>query len=83
MSSKSVSQIFKTLFHTGDTTIYVFRGVFFSRYVLIKSSFSDEKEHQWLNLCHTLVEKLLKINLAKYERKIPSVAEVEALQSYA
>ena len=43
MSSKSVSQISKILFQTGDNNIFVLRGVFFSRYVQLKSSFSDEK----------------------------------------
>ena len=43
MISKSVSQTFKILFQTGDINIFVLRGVFFSRYVEIKSSFSDEK----------------------------------------
>ena len=43
MSSKSVSQIFKILFQTGDINIFVLRGVFFSRYVQLKSFFSDEK----------------------------------------
>ena len=43
MSSKSVSQIFKILFQTGDINIFVLRGVFFSRYVQLKSSFSDKK----------------------------------------
>ena len=43
MSSKSVSQIFKIFFQTGDINIFVLRGAFFSRYVQLKSSFSDEK----------------------------------------
>ena len=43
MSLKSMSQIFKSLFQTGDINIFVLRGVFFSRYVQLKSSFSDEK----------------------------------------
>ena len=43
MSSKSVSQIFKILFQTGDISIFVLRGVFFSRYVRLQSSFPDEK----------------------------------------
>ena len=43
MSSKSVSQICKILFQTGDINIFALRGVFFSRYVQLKSSFSDEK----------------------------------------
>ena len=43
MSSKGVSQIFKILFQTGDINIFVLRGVFFSRYVQLKSTFSDEK----------------------------------------
>ena len=43
MSSKSVSQIFKILFQTGDINIFVLRGVFFSRYIQLKSSFFGEK----------------------------------------
>ena len=43
MSSKSVPQIFEILFQTGDINIFVLRGVFVSRYVQLKSSFSDEK----------------------------------------
>ena len=43
MSSKSMSQIFKILFQIGDINIFVLCGVFFSRYVQLKSSFSDEK----------------------------------------
>ena len=43
MSSKSVSQIFKILFQTGDINIFVVCGVFFSKYVQLKSSFSDEE----------------------------------------
>ena len=43
MSLKSVSEIFKILFQTGNINIFVLRGVFFSRYVQLKSSFSDEK----------------------------------------
>ena len=43
MSSKSVSQIFRILFQTGDINIFVLRGVFFSTYVQLKSSFFDEK----------------------------------------
>ena len=44
MSSKSVSQIFKTLLQIGDINIFVLRNVFFSRYVQLKSYFSDEKK---------------------------------------
>ena len=44
MSSKSVSQIFKILFQAGDINIFVLRGVFFSRYVQLKSSFSGKKD---------------------------------------
>ena len=40
---KSVSQIFKILFQTGDIKTFVLLGVFFSRYVQLKRSFSDEK----------------------------------------
>ena len=43
MSSKSVSKIFKILFQTGDINIFVLHGMFFSRYVQLKSSSSDEK----------------------------------------
>ena len=44
MSSKNVSQIFKILFQTGDINVFVLRGVFFSKYVQLKSSFSDKKD---------------------------------------
>ena len=43
MSSKKVSQIFKFFFQTGDINTFVLRGVFFSRYIQLNSSFSDEK----------------------------------------
>ena len=43
MTSKSVSQISRVLFHTGDIKIFVLRSVFFSRYVQLKRSFSDKK----------------------------------------
>ena len=46
MSSKSVSQIFKILFQIGDINIFVLRGVFFSRFVQLESSFSDEKSNR-------------------------------------
>ena len=38
-----MSQIFKIFFQTVDINIFVLRGVFFSRYALLKSSFSEEK----------------------------------------
>ena len=44
MNSKSVSQNFKIFFQTVDSNIFVLRGVFVSRYVQLKSSFSDEKK---------------------------------------
>ena len=43
MSSETVSQIFKILFQTGDINSFALRGVFFSRYVLLKGFFSDKK----------------------------------------
>ena len=43
MSSKSVYQICKILFQTRNLIIFVLCGVFFSRYVSLESSFSDEK----------------------------------------
>ena len=43
MSLESVSQIFKVFFQTGDINIFVLRGVFFSRYIQLKSSLSEEK----------------------------------------
>ena len=43
MASKSVSQIVKILFQTADDSIFVLRDAFFSRYVQLKSSFSNEK----------------------------------------
>ena len=41
MNSKSVSQIFKILFQTGDINIFVHCGIFFSRYV--KAPFLTKK----------------------------------------
>ena len=38
-----MSQIYKILFQTIDINIFVLPGVFFGRYVQLKSSFSDEK----------------------------------------
>ena len=43
MSLKSVPQIFKIFFQTGDINIFVLRSVFFSRYIQLKSSLSEEK----------------------------------------
>ena len=43
MSSRSMFQIFKILFQTLDINVFVLRCVFFSRYVQLKSSFSDKK----------------------------------------
>ena len=43
MSSKSVSQIFKIIFQTGDINICVLHGVFVTRYVELENSFSDKK----------------------------------------
>ena len=65
MSSKSVPQIFKILFQTGDINIFVLRGFFVSRYVQLKSSFSVERNISG-EIRDTLVEKLSKINVAKY-----------------
>ena len=59
MSSKSVSQIFKILFQTGDINIFVLCGVFFSRYVQLKSSFSDKKTSTLkfeTNFCRKAIE---------------------------
>ena len=38
-----MSQIFKILCQTGDINISVLRGVFFGRYIRLKSSFPDER----------------------------------------
>ena len=43
MSSKSVSQISKILFQTGDINILVLRGVIFSRYIQLKTFFLTKK----------------------------------------
>ena len=39
-----MSQIFKILFQTGNINIFVLCGALFSRYVQLKSSFSEEKK---------------------------------------
>ena len=38
-----MSQIFKIFFQTGDINIFTLRGVFFSKYIQLKSSFFEEK----------------------------------------
>ena len=43
MSLKSLSQIFNILFQTRNINIFVLRSIFFSRFVELKSSFSDKK----------------------------------------
>ena len=43
INSKTVSQVFNILFQTKDINIFVLRCVLFSRYVQLKTSFSDEK----------------------------------------
>ena len=65
MSSKSVSEVFKIFFQTGDINICILEGVFFSGHVQLKSSFSDEKDIS-CEIRDTSVDKLLKINVAKY-----------------
>ena len=65
MSSKSVSQIFKILFQTGDINVFVLRGVFFSRYVQLKSSFSDKKVSAVKSETH-FSRQAIEINVAKY-----------------
>ena len=63
-----MSQIFKILFQTGDINIFVLRGVFFSRYVQLKSPFSDEK--------------LLKISVVKNKGKLHHSAKLLNVQNY-
>ena len=41
-STSIVSQIFKILPQTGDVNIFLIRGVFFSRYIQLKASFSNQ-----------------------------------------
>ena len=52
MSWKSVSQTFKILFQTEDNNICVLRVVFFSRYVQLRTSFSDEETSVVKNEAH-------------------------------
>ena len=63
---KCVSHIFKSLSQTGDINLLIVRGVFFSRYVQLKSSFTDKRKYQRWNLSYIFVEKLSKINVTKY-----------------
>ena len=53
MSSKKGSQVFKTFFQTEDIDFFILRDVFFSRYVQLKSSFSDEKKKISGEICDT------------------------------
>ena len=48
-----MSQIFEILFQTGVINIFVLLGVFFSRYVQLKSSFSRKKNISG-EICDTL-----------------------------
>ena len=77
-----MSQIFRILFQTRDINIFVLRGVFFSRYAQLKSWFSDEKKSAVKSETH-FSREAIEINVAMYERKIPSMAEVGALQIYS
>ena len=60
-----VSQIFKILSQTGDINNFVLRGVFFSRYVQLKSFFSDEKTSA-MKTETQFSREAIEINVAKY-----------------
>ena len=60
-----MSQIFKTLFQTGAINVFVLRGALFDTYAQLKSSFSGKKTSVVKSETY-LVEKLSKINAAKY-----------------
>ena len=64
MSSKRDSQIFKIFFQTGHVNIFVLRGVFFSKYVQLKSSFSDEKNSGKINTYFS--REALNFNVIRY-----------------
>ena len=80
MSSKSVSQIFKILFQTGDVSVFVLCGAFCGRYIQLKSSFSDEKKTSTVKS----ETHFSKEAIENYRREILilPLAEVRALQSY-
>ena len=63
ISAKGVSQIFKSYFKL-EILIFFSFVVFFSRYIQLKSSFSDEKNIS-REIWDSLVVKLWKINVAK------------------
>ena len=66
MSPKSVPPFFKILLQIRDITDLVLCGVFFSRYVQLKSFFFDEKNISAAGkIWDTLVEKLSTI-VVKY-----------------
>ena len=61
-----MSQIFQILFQTRDN-IFVLHGVFFSRFIQIKSSFSDEKKNKYAVKSETCFSReAIEINVAKY-----------------
>ena len=70
-----MAQISKNLFQNGDINISVLCGALFSRYVQLKSSFSDEKTSAVKSKKH-FSREAIKINVAKYSRKISSLAEL-------
>ena len=75
-----MSQILKILFKTGDISTCVLRGNFVSRYVQLKSTFSDKKTSAVKSETH-FSKEAMKINVAKCEGRIPSLTEVTALHS--
>ena len=63
-AQKACLRIFEILFQSANINIFVLLGVFFGGYNQLKS-FAHEKKQCW-NLKYTLIEKLSKINIAKY-----------------
>ena len=65
-AQKVCLRFLKSHFKLEISIIFVLLGVFVSIFIQLKSSFSGKKKHQWWNLMHTFVERLSKIDVAKY-----------------
>ena len=66
MSLKSVSQIFKVLFQTGEINVFVLRHVFFSRYVQLKSAPFLTKKASAVKSKTTSSREAIEVNVSMY-----------------
>ena len=80
--AQKVSQIFKTLFQTGYTNIFVLRNVFFSRHVQLKCSFLTKKHQRW-NLRHNAQNRKVRVSFEKNIEKNTCAIMVRIIATFA